>query len=458
LSSSFGARRSEWAATTLDDWRRFFDPRFRPFHRVAVLQGLMVLAGFEVLIPFALDIGCPPALTALLGVLPVAGGMAQLAVPRLLDRTDGNLRGLTVFAATLGETRGLFYCLLAVAVALGAMNNVFALVLMTVVIGVSGVATAVSTANLLAWYSAVLPEQDRRLVVPRMFVLTLAVVVALLFPLGVALDWLAELFGIGIYAVPFAVAAVCGLAEVFAIKRLPRPGRVIVPARASAAAAPETPAERQFLRISALNAVGMGLTPYMSVYAMAVLGYSAGFALTLSAVSYLAMLAAAVVGGGMLVRGSSALLLRRSFAIRAVAVALPVAALPGYAIAPLFMYAAAALASVGFSIGQLAANERMFRLVRGPTVIRQYGRMVYRNAAAMTAGQLSSGLVLAVGGPLGYPAFAVLFGASAVTRLIAYRAAAEPSTSVLDLTTPAHYPAAAAPLALPRASAGPTGG
>ena len=67
MSLLASARR--WAqpsSPALADWRRFFDPRFRAFHVLAVLQGLMVLAGFEVVIPFAIDIGCPPALTALL--------------------------------------------------------------------------------------------------------------------------------------------------------------------------------------------------------------------------------------------------------------------------------------------------------------------------------------------------------------------------------------------------------
>ena len=150
---------------------------------------------------------------------------------------------------------------------------------------------------------------------------------------------------------------------------------------------------------------------------------SAGFALTMSAVGHAAMLLGAAVGGGMLLRGSSASMLRGSFAIRAVAVALPIAALPATATAPPLMYAASALAGVGFATGQLAANERLFRLVRGPTVIRQHGRLLFRTSAAMTTGYVTSGVVLAVGGPLGYPAFAALYGASAALRVFAYRAA-----------------------------------
>ncbi len=418
-----GARRWAGRSATLDDWRRFFDPRFRTFHRLALLQGLMVMAGLEVVIPFAIDIGCPPALTALLGALPVAGGMAQLAVPRLLARTDGNLRGLTVLATAVGEARGVAYCLVAVGIALGLLSGVPALLLLATVIGLAGIASSVSGANLLAWYSAVLSDEDRRLVVPRMTVLVMAVAALLLLPMGIGLDWLAGHFGVGVYAVFFGLTGLVGIAEVVQVRRLPGPGRVIVPPREMAGDAPETDAERQFLRVSMLNALGMGLTPYFSVYAMSVLGLSAGFALTMSAVGQMTMVVGAAVGGGILARGSSSRLLRQSFAIRAIALALPVLALPGTFTAPLLMYATASLAAIGFAIGQLASNERLFRLVRGPTVIRQYGRMLFRSSAAMTTGQLVGGVVLAVGSPLGYPAFAVLFGASAAMRVIAYRAA-----------------------------------
>ena len=84
-------------ALAVQDWQRFAAPRFRTYHYLAMAQGVVgVLAGFDVVIPFALAIGTPPFVAVLLGVLPLAGGMAQLLVPRLLDRTDGNLRGLTI--------------------------------------------------------------------------------------------------------------------------------------------------------------------------------------------------------------------------------------------------------------------------------------------------------------------------------------------------------------------------
>jgi len=412
-------------AAPLADWRQFAAPPHRRYHLLAMAQGVvMVLAGFDVVIPFALDIGCPPALAALLGALPILGGFAQLLVPGLLARTDGNLRGLTMLAAALGETRGLLYCLLALAVGVGLLSSAVTLLLLSLVILLAGMAGTVTSANLLAWHSAVLPEEQRRLVVPRLMAVSLAVGALLLFPMAFLLDGLAEHFGIAVYAVPFAISGVFGLIEVAVVGRLPHPGRVIVPPRALGQQVPESADERQFLRISSINALGMGLTPYMSVYAMAVLGLSAGFAMTLGAVSMLSMVVGAAFAGAHLRRGSSARLLRNSFAIRALAIALPIAALPGTLVAPLLMYASACLGAIGFSSGQIAANERLFRLIRGPAVIRQHGRFLARTSVAMTCGQLASGGVLAVGGPLGYPAFALLYGISSGLRVVAHRAAA----------------------------------
>jgi MFS family permease len=409
----------------LADWRDFAAPRHRTYHLLALCQGIvMILAGFDVIIPFALEMGCPPAFAALLGALPVAGGMAQLFVPPLLARTDGNLRRLTLLFAAAGETRGVLLALLAIAVAAGLVNGVVALVLLAVLIGVTGVLGAVTGANLLAWHSAVLEEADRRLIVPRLMGVSLAIGAILLLPIALLLDDLASRIGMVAYALPFAIAGAFGIAELIVIRRLPVPGRMLVPARALEGDAPESPAFRQFLRVSALNALGMGVAPYMSVYAMAVLGLSAGFAMTLGVVSALTMVVAATVAGSMLTRGSSARMLRGSFWVRAAAMAVPIAALPGSILAPWLLYLSAMLGAVGFANGQLAANERLYRLISGPAVIRQHGRYLARTSSAMTVGQVGSGMVLAVGAGLGYPIFALLYGASSGLRLLAHRAAA----------------------------------
>lgn len=407
------------------DWRRFATARFRPYHVLAFCQGVvMVLAGFDVIIPFALELGAPPALAMLLGAMPVAGGMAQVLVPRLLDATDGNLRQLTVLIATGGEMRGLVLAALAVAVATGLLAGGPAIVVLALIVTLTGVLGAMGTANLLAWHSAVLAEQDRRLVVPRLMAVSMAVGAVLLLPVGLVLDHLADAVGLLAYAAPFGIAGVFGLIEIAALRRLPHPGRVIVPPPVVDAAVPESPELRQLLRASATNALGMGIAPYLSVYAIAVLGLSPGFTMALGALGLLSVVAAAAVAGARLAHGSSARFLRTSFAIRAIAMALPILALPGSPFAPALLCLSAILASVGFATGQLAANERLFRLIRGPAVIRHHGRYLARTSAGMASGQLVSGTVLAVGAPLGYGVFATLFAASSCLRAVAFGVAA----------------------------------
>ncbi len=442
----FSGRRFGLGKVSYDDWRRFAEPRFRWYHVLALCQGaVMVLAGFEVIIPFALAIGAPPAVAVLLGVLPVAGGMAQLLVPRLLDLTDGNLRGITILIAGAGEVRGVILAVLAIGLAVGVVPAPLAVVTLAIVVMLTGILGAVGGANLLAWHSAVLGEQERRLVVPRLMALSMAMGALLLLPVGLVVDALVDRVGLLAYAVPFAIAGSFGLLEIAALRRLPHPGRVIVPKRLVGATAPESPELRQLLRASAANSLGMGIMPYLSVYAIAVLGLSAGFTMSLGALSMATMVVAAAVAGARLAHGSSALMLRASFAVRALAMTLPILALPGSALAPLLLGAAGMVSAIGFVMGQLSGNERLYRLISGPAVIRQHGRYLARTAGAMTAGQLASSAVLAVGMPIGYPIFAGLFAVSGGLRVLAYWLA-EPASAVRRTAPSMEHVTATGPL------------
>jgi hypothetical protein len=75
------------------------------------------------------------------------------------------------------------------------------------------------------------------------------------------------------------------------------------------------------------------------------------------------------------------------------------------------------MASAGAAAGTLAGNERLLRLTRGVDLIGAQGAFVARSAAGLTIGQTSSGVLLAIL-PLGYPAFALLFTVSGLTRLV----------------------------------------
>ena len=349
----------------VEDWQRFGAPNFRLFHYLALCQGVVsVLAGFDVIIPFALAIGIPPFLAVLLGVIPLAGGMAQLVMPRLLDRTDGNLRGITILLAAVAEPRGLYYALFAVLVASGLIVGPLAFLALAALVGVTSVLSLVATSNLLTWYSAILPEPERRLVVPRMLAVSLAIGALLLLPIAVALDALAAEIGLVAYALPFLISGSLGIVEVVVMARLPHPGRVVVPpaALANDTGQESRPELARLLRISGINALGMGFAPSMSIFMISILGLSAGFSMTVGAIGTLTQVVAAAVSGARLAHGSSEKMLRNSFWIRATAMALPLLAWPGTVTAPLLMIGVAMLGAIGFSSGTLAGNERLFRL------------------------------------------------------------------------------------------------
>jgi MFS family permease len=423
----------------VDDWRRFGATDFRTFHYLALCQGVVaVLAGFDVVVPFALAIGIPPFLAVLLGVIPLAGGMAQLVMPRLLDRTDGNLRGITIFLAAIAEPRGLYLALLAVLVASGLLVGPLAFLALAALVAVMSVLSSIATSNLLSWYSAILPEQERRLVVPRMLAVSLAIGALLLLPIAAALDALSHQIGVLAYALPFLISGVLGVAEVVVMARLPHPGRVVVPpaAMASDPDHQDSPDLRRFLRVSGMNALGMGFAPSMSVFMISILGLTAGYSMMVGAIGTLTQVAAATVAGAQLGRGSSEKMLRQSFWIRATAMALPLFAWPGTVTAPLLMIGTSMLGAIGFSSGSLAANERMFRLVRGPAVVRQHARYLARTSGAMTVGQVIGSAVVGLGMSIGYPAFALLYGTSSVIRVVAWRQAAPEEASSARAAAP----------------------
>jgi hypothetical protein len=408
------------ASSFAADWRRFADPRFRVYHYLALCQGVVaVLAGFEVIIPFSLALGAPPPVAVLLGVLPLMGGMAQLAVPRMLNATDGNLPGLTIFFAAISEPRGLWFAALAVLFGAGIIGGPLAIVALGLLVAIGSVTSSIVAANLLSWHSAVLSEEERRLVVPRLMAVSLAIGAILLFPIAALIDVVSASIGIYAYVIPLLLSGALGVAQVYVLRRLRNPGRVIVPPRAVIA---EAPANRQFdsfMRVSVVNALGMGFTPALSVYAISILGLTAGFSMMVASVSTLTMVVAAAVAGARLAHGSSERMLRTSFAIRVAAMVAAILALPGTVTAPALLMISGMLGSIGFASGSLAANERLFRLIKGPVVIRQHARYLAQTSGAMTVGQFIGAGAVA----FGYPAFVALYVASGLSRVVAFRLA-----------------------------------
>jgi hypothetical protein len=399
------------------DWQAFAGPRYRAYLLLGLTQGtVLALSGTALSIPLLMTLGLGPGITTLIASLALLGPAVQLAVPNLLQRTGGNLRGVTIVAAALGETRGLWLAVLTVIGAAGGANRavlVAGLVLATAALGVfSGVAGA----NQQAWFAATLPEDERRFVAPRVVGLGLAVSAVLLAIIALLLDPAVSALGLAAYAIPFFLGGLAGVLELSALAGLPRPGRVRV-AR-PAASMPPPPGWSSFVGVATLASLGSGLAPYYAVYIISVLHATASIAVALSALTSAAAVVASTVGAGFLNRVSSSRLLRLAYLSLGAGWILALASFPQNPLALLCFVVVALLVSAGGAVVQIATNERLFRLVSGPMVFTQQGRFVGITASATAAGQVAGAILLGIA-PVGYPVFASLFLVSGGTRLVA---------------------------------------
>jgi hypothetical protein len=413
--------------TAVAEWRAFGHPRHRVFLRIGVSSAVVAaLVGDGLTVPLLLTLGAHPAVATLIGVLPVAFSAAQLRVPWLLDKSDGDLRRVTLLILAAGELRGFILAVVTFLAWTGGLPTVAAVVAIAIVMSLGGAATTIGGTNLLAWYGAILPDAERRFVAPRVMGLTIGLGAVLLLPVALVVQAGLGTFGVLIYAGIFALGGLGGLVELAVVRHLPHPGRVRVartgPAGVTAAAAAATaasaPGLEGFIRSITFAAFGAGLGPYLSIYSISVLHLTPGFAILLSALWSGSALVASTVIGGLLMRGSSSRTLRLSFVLRGGSMLLGLLALPGQPSAGLVICLVAIVASAGAAAGTLAANERLLRLTFGTGgLMAAQGRFVAGNALGMTAGQAANAAVLALA-PLSYVTFAGLFLVSGFTRFI----------------------------------------
>lgn len=424
--------------TGIREWRAFLGRRYRRYLGIGVGSATVsALAGDGLTIPLLLALGAHPAVATVIGVLPFAFSAAQLLVPRLLRRFDGNLRAVTLAILVIGETRGFILAGLTLLAWSGALPGPLAIAAIGVVMTMAGAATTIGGANLLAWYGAILPDPERRFVAPRVMGMNLGLGAFLLLPVALLVQATYPELGLRVYAFVFIASGFAGIAELLVVRRLPRPGRVLVArdrpsgsqaapdatatpgstASVTPAARATSPELRRFLRSISVAAFGAGFGPYLSIYAISVLGLSPAFAIVLSALSSAASLVAATIVGGLLARGSASRTLRVSFLMRGGSMILGLLAFPANPAAWLVLCLVAIVASAGAAAGTLSSNERLMRLAPGPDLIHAQGRFVAGTALGITAGQMANAAILAVL-PLGYPAFAILFAVSGVTRFI----------------------------------------
>ena len=404
------------ARTSVDEWRTFGHPRYRTFQGIGSTAAVVfALASDGLTIPLLLALGTPAALATLIGLSPNALSAAQLLVPDLLRRTNGNLRGLTLLILAFGETRGFLLAAVVILYQTGILPGAAAIAAIAAVYCLAGAASSIGGANLQAWYRAILPERERRFVSPRVQGITQGLGAVLLLPVALGIQVGLGTIGLGVYAIVFAAAGLSGVGELFVVRRLPHPGRVRVAARG--AAPPKSRETVRFIRANAIGAFGAGFGPYLSIYAISVLGLPPGFAIVLSAVSAAASLASATIVGGWLHRGSASRTLRLSFVMRGSPMILGLAAFPANPFAWLVLCVVAAMASAGWAMGTLAANERLLRLTGGSNLIGAQASFVAQTAAGLTGGQVCSASLLAVL-PIAYPTYAILFTVSGLVRLV----------------------------------------
>jgi MFS family permease len=401
------------------DWRVFASGQYRLFRVIAVAQGFIgALTGPAITIPLLLALGAHPALATALAVLPAAGTMSQRWLPAWLDRTDGNLRGIVVLLATIGEPRGLLLAGVVALAAAGWLPAWATIGLIGVIGGVLGALGSIAYSLQQSWYQIILPDEQRRLVAPRLGGITLGIGSVVLLPIAFLIDDLVAGIGLWAYAGPLLISGLAGLVPLFILRRLPAPGRIRVPR-----STPWTDEAQSRLRrhgdVMSLALLSAGLSPFLSVYAISVLGTGAGFAIALSAISSGTLVLASLYVSSHLRGGSSSRLLRNSFVLRSAALFLALAAHPVNPFAPAVLVVVAVLLAMGDTAGQLAANERLMRLATGPNVLAFQSHFVVRIVGAYTGGVAASSLVMLLGG---YPAFAILFVSAGLARVAAARA------------------------------------
>ena len=411
------------------DWRAFAARQYRPFRLLAIAQGFIgALTGPAITIPLLLALGAHPALATALAVLPAAGTMSQRWLPSMLDRTDGNLRGLVILFATIGEPRGFLLAAVVGLAAVGWLPAWAAIALIGVISGLLGALGATAFSLQQSWYQIILPDEERRLIGPRLGGITLGIGSVILLPIAFTIDGLVEAIGLWAYVGPLIVSGLAGLVPLAILRRLRSPGRIRVP-RETVWTSDAHSRLRRHGNVMTLALLAAGLSPFLSVYAISVLGTGAGFAIAISAISSATLVISSLYVSSHLRGGSASRLLRRSFLLRGFALFLALAAHPVNPFAPAVLVLVAVLMAAGDTAGQLAANERLFRLATGPGVLAFQSHFVVRNVGAYTGGVAAASMIMLLGG---WPAFALLFLGAGTVRFTAAK--------VTEVTAPATQP------------------
>jgi hypothetical protein len=413
-----GLRARHPAPAARRGWHWFL--RVHPrYASIGLAQAVVLAFATDALfVPFLLVLGADVAFVSLLGVLPVVGSAAQALVPRALRRNHGDIGGLTVALTAIAETRGFWFALVAAGWAAGVVPTPVAIAVTAVIGVVGGAVGLLAETTLLGWVSVVLPDHERRLVLPRVMGLATGAAAVLLVPSGLLIERVGPTAAGAVFAVLFGIAGLASLGLVAAVRGLPRPKPVQV--RADDTRAPRTPALRRFTTAALWNSVGLGFTPYVSVFVVAVHGLSPGFAVMLSGLWSAAALVTSMGVGSFLATGSASWVLRVAYGARAVGILGLLAAFPASPVAIPVLLASVTLNAFGFTATAVAQNEQLFRLA-GPGAIGFQGLFVAWNAATFSVAGLAGTVLIAIAERVGFGAWAATFLIAGGTRAVAAR-------------------------------------
>jgi hypothetical protein len=416
--------------SVVEQWRLFLGAKtYQNYRRQAVAAGaVQALSGVPIALPLLLILGLSPGVAMIVLAIPLLGPAGQLLVPRLLWLTRGNFRRVTLVFIGLGETIGLW---VAPVLLLGALGFVSLNLVIFVIIFfclVNGLLSGPGYGNLSLWYRIVLDEKERRFVAPRCTGVNMATAAILLFLAAILLDPVTHFLATALanpyanyFLLPFALlyflGGLAGLGEILILRQFVRPGRVLPQARATFVFHPSAPVQ-SFLRVVAFASFGMGLAPYLSLFAIAILHTSAGFAIFLAAVSSGASILASTIAAAILSHHSSSRLLRLSFFVVAAGYGVVILARPNIIEAPNFLILGTLLVAAGGAISRLALNERFIRLIGDADPLAFSARFLSTASVGQTLGQAAAGFIL-LAAPEIWLVYSGVFFSSALIRVIA---------------------------------------
>lgn len=383
------------------DWRHALAAPYRPFQLVT-LQGAIAgpLTNGTLLVPLLMSLGMSAGAVWLLMLVPSVGVVLQAMLPMLLRHTGGRLRAITVVAFAGSATRGPWFAALVLLRASGILPPDATIAGLVAVLIVAGVLDNVGANGLGVWYGLVLPEADRRRVLPRLTTLGAAVTTGVLWLMTVALGP-----GSGVPAaidvLCFVIAGAVSLAGLVGLLRLPdqgriHPDRLAGPPTGSGATAPSTSstAFRNLCTSSTLAAVGGGFMPAVALIALGPLGLPASYTVLLAAVSATLSLvgsaaAATVIGGLSASRVMRATHLARMGEVAAIGIAVLVPPL-----APALLLSSTAMDALTSAANGIAGSELLYRTA-GAALTTQRGRYTALTHGSYTIASLAASTLVA---------------------------------------------------------------